>query len=135
MKPRIWLSCDADFAHYDEHVGDWGVGYPHLRAVKAITVRHFLCAGLHASRIGSGVRFGKAEATDPLAGRKLGQEFLALSLVAVSVDRIHHKGRLHAVHRAVAGIDAFDFARYQTVGNVAGVGATILFGEGHPDQA
>ena len=119
----------------DEHVGDRRVGNPHLRAGETIAVRHLFGARLHAARIGAGIRLGEAETADPFAGRELRQIFLALLLGAVGIDRIHHQRRLHAVHRAIAGIDALDLARDQPVSDIACIGAAIFLRQRHADQA
>ncbi len=120
---------------HHEDVGDRGVGNPHLAAGQSVAVGDFLGAGLHAVGIGAGIRLGQAEAADPLAGGELGQVFLALVLVAIGVDRVHHQRGLHRVHRAIAGIDALDLARHQAIGDVAGIGAAIFFRQRDADQA
>ena len=51
------------------------------------------------------------------------------------MDRKHHEARLDRRHRAVSGIDAFDLARDQAVGDVAGAGAAIFLGHGRAQQA
>ena len=119
----------------DKDVGDRRVGNPHLAAGEPIAVGHLLGAGLHAVGIGAGIRLGQAEAADPLAGGELGQVFLALVLVAIGIDRIHHQRRLHRVHRAIAGIDALDLARHEAIGDVARIGAAIFFRQRDTDQA
>ncbi|MGY3661463.1 hypothetical protein ACVJ19_008126 [Bradyrhizobium sp. USDA 376] len=118
-----------------EHVGDRRVRDPHLAAGEAIAVRDLLGAGLHAGWVGAGVRLGQAEAADPLAAGELGQVLLALVLVAIGVDRIHHQRGLHRVHRAVAGIDPLDLARDEAIGDVARVGAAIFLRQRDADQA
>ena len=120
---------------HHEHVGDRRVGNPHLRAGQPIAVGHLLGAGLHAAGIGAGIGLGEAEAADPFAGGEFRQVFLALVLVAIGIDRMHHQRRLHRIHRAVAGIDPLDLARHQAVGDVAGVGAAIFFRQRDADQA
>jgi urease beta subunit len=65
----------------------------------------------------------------------LGRYFCFLRLGAELVDRHHHQRGLHAHHRAVAGIDALDFARDQAVGHVVQAGAAVLFGNGRAEQA
>jgi len=47
---------------------------------------------------------------------------------------MHHQRGLHRVHRAIAGIDAFDLARDEAIGDIAGVGAAIFFRQRDPDQ-
>ena len=118
-----------------EDVGDRRVGNPHLAAGQPVAVGHLFGAGLHAVGIGTGIRLGQAEAADPLAGGELGQVFLALVLVAIGVDRIHHQRRLHRVHRAIAAIDALDLARHQAIGDVARIGAAIFLRQRDTDQA
>ena len=66
---------------------------------------------------------------------ELRQIFLALLLRAIGMDRIHHQRRLHAHHRAVAGIDALDLARHQAVGHIAGAEPAIFLGNGDAEQA
>ncbi len=120
---------------HHEYVGDRRVGNPHLGTGEPIAVGRLLGAGLHAAGIGAGVRLGQAEAADPLAGRKLGQIFLALVLVAIGIDRVHHQRRLHRIHRTIAGIDALDLARHEAVGDVARIGAAIFLRQRNADQA
>ena len=62
------------------------------------------------------VGLGQAEAADPFARGELRQVFLLLRLGAELEDRHHDERALHAHHRAVARIDALDFARDQAVG-------------------
>ena len=118
-----------------KHVGDRGVGNPHLAAGDPIAVGNLLGAGLHPAGIGTGIGFRQAEAADPFAGSELGQIFLALVLVAIGVDRIHHQRGLNRVHRAIAGIDALDLARHQAIGDVARIGAAIFLRQRDADQA
>jgi len=51
------------------------------------------------------------------------------------IDRHHHQRRLHAHHRAIAGIDPLDFARDQPVADVIQAGAAVLLGNRRPQQA
>ena len=120
---------------HHEHVGDRRVGNPHLGAVQAIAIRHLLRAGLHAARIGTGIGLGQAETADPLTAGEFGQILLALIVVAVSIDRMHHQRGLHRVHRAIAGIHPLDLARHQAVSDVAGVGAAVFLRQRDADQA
>jgi hypothetical protein len=50
------------------------------------------------------------------------------------VDRVHDQRRLHAHHRAVAGIDALHLACDQAVGDIVGTGAAIAL-DGAAQQA
>ena len=99
----------------DEHVGNRRVGNPHLRAVQFVAAGNRSRTCFHRAGIRPVVGLGKAEAADPFAGRELRQVFLALRLSAIGVDRIHHQRRLHAHHRAIAGVDVLDLARDQSV--------------------
>ncbi|MDT4845306.1 hypothetical protein FQZ97_792910 [compost metagenome] len=81
------------------------------------------------------VRLGQAEAADPLARRQLGQVFLLLRFSAEFVDRHHHQRGLHAHHRAVTGIDTFDFAGDQAVADVVEAAATVDFRDSRAEQA
>ena len=123
------------FRPHHEDVGDRCVRNPHLGAGQPIAVGYFLGAGLHAAGIGTGVRLGQAEAADPFARGELGQIFLALVLVAIGIDRVHHQRGLHRIHRAIAGIDALDLPRHKAIGDVACIGAAIFFRQGDADQA
>ncbi|MGY4297708.1 hypothetical protein ACVWXN_005803 [Bradyrhizobium sp. i1.4.4] len=118
-----------------EHVGDRRVRDPHLAAGQAIAIRDLLGAGLHAGRIGAGVGLGETEAADPFAAGELRQVLLALVLVAIGVDRVHHQRGLHRVHRAIAGIDPLDLARDEAVGDVARIGTAIFLRQRNADQA
>jgi hypothetical protein len=81
------------------------------------------------------VRLGEAEAADPFAARQLRQVLLLLRLGAELVDRHHHERRLHAHHRAVAGVDALDLARDDSVADVVHAAAAVLLGDGRAEQA
>ncbi|MNT20265.1 hypothetical protein D3C72_1555690 [compost metagenome] len=81
------------------------------------------------------VRFRQAEAADVFAHRQFRQIFLFRFFVAEGIDRHHHQRRLHAHHRAVARIDALDFARGQAVADVVQAGAAVFFGNGGAQQA
>ena len=118
-----------------EHIGDRGIGNPHLGAGQPVTIGGLLGAGLHAAWIGAGIRLGQAEAADPFAGGELGQVLLALGFVAIGIDRIHHQRRLHRIHRTIAGIDPLDLACDQAVGDIARIGAAIFFRQRDADQA
>ncbi|OIQ68862.1 hypothetical protein GALL_495410 [mine drainage metagenome] len=123
------------FRPHHEHVGDRRVGNPHLGTGQPVAVGRLLGASLHAAGIGPGIRLGQTETADPFAGGELRQIFLALVLVAIRVDRVHDQGRLHRIHRAIAGIDTLDLARDEAVGDVARIGAAIFLRQGDADQA
>ncbi|MNS72210.1 hypothetical protein D3C72_1056110 [compost metagenome] len=126
----------ADFlGPHDEHVGDGRVADPHLRAAERVAARHLLGARGHAAGVGAMVGFGQAEAADPFAGGELGQELLLLCFGTEFEDRHHHQRALHAGHRAVARIDALDFAGDQAVGHVVQAGAAVLLGDRRAEQA
>jgi len=72
------------------------------------------------------VGLGQPEATDALAARERGQVLAPLGLAAVREDREHDERALHAHHRAVAGIDALDLARDETVADVVQPGAAVF---------
>ena len=118
-----------------EHVGDRAVGDPHLGAGELVAAVDLPGARDHAAGVGAVVGFGQAEAADPLAGGQLGQVLLLGGFVAELVDRHHHQRRLHAHHRAVAGVDALDFARHQAVADVVQAGAAVGLGDGGAQQA
>ena len=80
------------------------------------------------------VRLGQAEAADDRAGRETRQELLTLRLRAELVDRRHDQRRLHAEHGAVAGIDALELARDQTVAGLVDAGAAVAL-DGRAEQA
>ena len=67
-------------------------------------------------------------------GRELRQVFSPLAFVAVGPDRIHDERRLHAHHRAIAGIDALHLARDQPVGDIGGAGAAVVLRQRQPEQ-
>ncbi|MCY1292624.1 hypothetical protein D9M70_418590 [compost metagenome] len=119
----------------DEDIGERRVGNPHLRADKAVAALGLDGAGLHTGRIGAGVRLGQAEAADPLAADELREILLLLLFRAIGIDRIDHQRRLHAHHRAVAAVDALDFARDKAVGDVRSADAAIGIRDGHAEQA
>ena len=119
----------------DEHVGNRAVGDPHLGAGQAVAARHLARARDHAARIGAVVRFRQAEAADEFARRQFRQVFLFRFFVAEGMDRYHHQRRLHAHHRAVARIDALDFARGQAIAHVIQAGAAVFFGYRRAQQA
>jgi hypothetical protein len=91
-------------------------------------------AGAHAARIRTGIGLGQAEAADPFTGREPGQEFLALRLGAIGVDRVHHQRGLHRHHRAVAGVDALDLARDEAIADVVDARAAIAV-DGRAEEA
>src|SRR5690606_36861303 len=118
-----------------EHVRDRRVADPGLGALEDESVRGRARARFHAARIRAVVRLGQAEATDQLAGRELRQVLALLRLGAEGVYRQHHERALHAHHRAVARIDAFDLARDQAVGDIVEPGAAVLGRNGRAEQA
>ncbi|MNT34048.1 hypothetical protein D3C72_1700050 [compost metagenome] len=81
------------------------------------------------------VRLGQAEAADPFAGGQLGQVLLLLRFRAEFIDRHHYQRRLHAHHRAVAGIHTLHFPGDQAVADVVQARAAVLLGNGRPQQA
>ena len=109
-----------------EHVGDRRVGDPGLGARQRIAALDLFRPRHHGAGVGAVVRLGEAEAADPLAGRELRQIFLLLAFRAKSLDRDHDQRRLHAHHRAVAGIDALHFARDQAIGDIAEARAAVF---------
>ncbi len=102
----------------DKHVGDRRIGNPHLGTRQLVAAVDGFRAGLHAARVGAVIRLGQPEAADELARGEFRQVLFPLSLAAISVDRVHDEARLHAHHRAVAGIDPLDLARDQAVADV-----------------
>ncbi|MNO70789.1 hypothetical protein D3C76_616850 [compost metagenome] len=81
------------------------------------------------------VRLGQAETTDPLATGQLGQVLLFGGFGTEFVDRHHDQRRLHAHHRAVAGVDTLDLTGNQAVADVVQATATVLLGNGGTEQA
>ena len=69
---------------------------------------------------GSEPWFGSVRPKQPIHSpvASLGRYFCFVRLGAELVDRHHHQRRLHAHHRAVAGVDALDLARDQAVADV-----------------
>ena len=87
---------------------------------------------------GSGpvVRLGEAEAADPFAGGELGQVLRAsCASVPNSLIGTITSERLHAHHRAVARVDAFDLARHQAVADVVQARAAVGLGDGRPEHS
>ncbi len=119
----------------DEDIGERRVGDPHLRADEAVAALRLDGAGLHTGRIRTGIRLGQAETADPLAADQLRQILLLLLFGAVGIDRIDHQRRLYAHHRAVAAVDALDFACNEAVGDVGSADAAIGVGDGDAEQA
>ncbi len=110
-----------------KHIGNRRVGNPHLGTADAITAINLVGARFHASRIGTRIRFGQTETANQLARNQTRQIFLALLIRTVGVNRIHHERRLHTHHGAVARIDTLNFARHQTIRNIASIGCAIFF--------
>ena len=98
-----------------EDVGDRAVADPHFRTAEAVATCNLARARDQPTRVGTMVRLGQAEAADPFAAGELGQVLLPRRLIAKLIDGGHHQRRLNAHHRAVAGIDALDFARDQPI--------------------
>ncbi len=80
------------------------------------------------------VWLGQAEAADRLTARQTRQVFLLGRFVAEFINRHHHQRGLHTHHRTIAGVDALDFTRHQTVGDIAQARAAVLFRNGHAEQ-
>ncbi len=80
------------------------------------------------------VGLGQAKATNPFARGELGQVFLFLGFGAKLIDRHHHQRRLHAHHRAVTAVHAFNFARNQTISHIVQTGAAVFGGNGGAEQ-
>src|SRR5437660_12497339 len=81
------------------------------------------------------IRLGEPEAADQLAAGEPSQILFALRFRSVSVNRVHDQRTLHAHHRAVTGIDAFDLARDQSVADVIQCGAAVALGQRWSEQA
>ena len=133
MKPRIAPPSSLAQITSTSAIGELVIHI--LEPETLVAAGHRDGAGLHAAGIGAVVGLGEAEAADPLAGGELGQVLHALLFGAVGVDRMHDQRGLHAHRRAVARIDALDFARHQAVGRVVGAGAAVLLGQGGAQQA
>ena len=118
-----------------EHVRHRAVGDPHLGAGQAIATVNLLGAGDHRAWIRAVVRFGQAEAADVFTAGQFRQVLLLGGFVAEFVDRHHHQGRLHAHHRAVAGVDTLDFTGDQAVADIVEAAATVDFRNGGAEQA
>lgn len=119
----------------DEYIGERRIGDPHLGADQTVAALGLDRPGLHARRIGAGVRLGQPEAADPLAADKLRKVLPLLLFRAVGENRINDERRLHAHHRAIAGIDALHLACDEAVGDVGRADAAIGVGHGHTEQA
>ena len=118
-----------------KHIGDRAVGDPHLRAGQAVAAVDLFRAGDHRAWVGAVIRLGEAEAADVFAAGQFGQVLLLGRFVAEFVDRHHYQGGLHAHHRAVAGVDALDFAGDQAVAHVVQAAAAVFGGDGGAEQA
>ena len=119
---------------HHEDVGDRRIRDPHLGPGEPVAVGDLLGAGSHGAGIGAGVGLGQAEAADPLARGEPRQILLALLLRSVGVDRIHDERGLHAIHGAVAAVDALDLAGDEAIGDVVGAGAAVLLGQRGAEQ-
>ena len=113
------------FCPDDENVRDRRVRDPHLGPGEFVAAVDLAGSRLHATRVRAVIGFRQAEAADEFARCQLRQVLFALRLAAVSVNGVHHEARLHAHHRAVAGVDALDFARNQTVADIAQPGTAV----------
>src|SRR5690606_4688699 len=122
------------FCPDNEYVGDRRVGNLHLVAGELVATVDLDRAGFHAARVRAVVGFRQAKAAYPFASSQLGQVFLFLLFGAELVDGNHDQRRLHAHHRAVAGVDTLDFAGDQAIAYVIEARATVSFGNGRPKQ-
>ena len=118
------------FCPDDEDVGNRTVRDPRLCSGQRVSAGDFLRTRHHAAWVGTVIRFGQAEAADPLAGCELRNELLFQGGRAELVDGCHHERALHAHHRAVPGIDALDLARDEPVAHVAETRTAVLLGKG-----
>ncbi len=108
------LACRVQLGPDEEEVGDGGVGDPGLGAgegVVALFGRVGFGEGLERARVGAVVGFGEAEAAEQAAGGEGWEVFFFLLRCAEFVDAAHHQRALHRHARAVARVDALDFAR------------------------
>ena len=118
-----------------EDVGKGRVGNPRLGAGNDVVVAVLLRPGFHPRRVRACVRLGQAEAADQRAGGKPGEVFAALLVRAIGIDRVHHEARLHARHRAVAAVDAFDLAGDEAIGDIARPRAAEFLRYGGTEQS
>ncbi len=81
------------------------------------------------------VGLGQTEAADLLAADQAGQILRSLRIAAVSVDRIDDQRRLHAQRRAVPGINPFDLAIDQPVGDIRSPCPAVGLGHRRAEQA
>ena len=86
----------ADYAFFvlcpdQEKIGNRAVRDPGFCARQRPASRRLLRTRDHAARIGAGIRFGQAEATDQLACQEPGQIFLLHCLTAELVNRQHYQ--------------------------------------------
>ena len=114
------------FGPHDEDIRNRRVGDPHLGAGQPVAAVDLFGSGSHAARVRAGIGLRQAEAADPFAARQFRKIFLALLVAAVGVDRMHDERGLYAHHRAIAGIDALDLTRDQSISHVIGFGTAIL---------
>ena len=126
--------CAHLFGPNHKHIGDGRIGDPHFVAAQLVAALHFVGAAGHAGRVRAVVGLGQAKATNPFAGGEFGQVFLALCFGAEFENWRHHQRRLHAHHRAVAGVHTFHLARDQPVGHIAQPGAAVRGGNGRSNQ-
>ena len=126
---RIGLGPD------DEYIRNGCIRDPGFRAIESVAARDGLGARAHAARVGPGVRFREAESADPLATREPGKVALAKGVVAIGEDRVHDERRLYRKHRAIAGVDAFEFASDQAIADVGGPKTAVFLRDGQSEQA
>ena len=123
------------FGPDDEHVRDRRIADPCFRSVEGIALAGADGPCVHSSGVGAGVRFGQAEAAYFRSCGEAGEVFLPLLFRAPFPDREHHQRGLHRHSRAVAGVDALDFAGDEAVGNIIGACAAVFFGQCGTEQA
>ena len=111
----------------DEHVGDRRIGDPHLARRSGCSRRCTFFARVTIEP-GSEPWFGSVRPKQPIHSpvASFGRYFCFARFGAELVDRHHHQRGLHAHHRAVAGVDALDFARDQAVADVVEARAAVL---------
>ena len=96
---------------------------------------HFGRPRFHAAGVAAMIGFGQAETADLLAAGQPGQVLLTLFGAAISVNRIHDQGTLHAHRAAVAAVNPFDLARNQAIADIIQAGRAVFFGQGRAQHA